>query len=225
MNLPDINTRESTVDRQVREVPQVPVALMRSPLMRSGGFQVFEGIADDFIWRSLLDEALGQKELTENNVDCIDAEEIRGGAPRRRFLNSSGGVFQRSFYHSPWLIDFLRRLTTPVLEPTGGNGTYTFYTRDGDFLDIHRDVVACDVAVITCLRNGGGTQGGELCLYPERINEPLSSIRATPEEGTLKVRLEERQTIVMYGGVVPHALLAMAKGQSRIVSVLCYRAL
>jgi hypothetical protein len=29
---------------------------------------------------------------------------------------------------------------------------------------------------------------------------------------------------VMYGGIIPHALLPLAEGQARIVSVLCYRA-
>ena len=208
-------------------IPEIPTEIMTSPLMKSGGYQVFEGIADEFIWHSLYAEAISGEKIVENSVDGPDTEEIRGGAPRRSFLNSSGGEFQRAFYNSPWMRDLLRSLTTPTVEPTGGNGTYTFYAREGDFLDVHRDIIACDVAVITCLRNEGvGVDtSGELCLYPGRLDEPISSIRARPDDGAIKVRLEERQTIVMYGGIIPHALLPMSNGHRRIVSVLCYRAI
>jgi hypothetical protein len=209
------------------EMPRIPPEILDSPLMQRGGFEVFTGIADEFIKNSLLSEAVSQKELIENKVIDRDTEEIRGGAPQRRFLNGAGGDFQQSFYRADWLLDFLRGLTTPALYPTGGNGTYSFYLRSGDFLDIHRDIVACDVAVITCLKNQSTVSGdgGKLCLYPDRINEPLSSIRTTPDKGTVKLGLEEGQTIVMYGGLVPHALLPITTGQMRIVSVLCYCAL
>ena len=118
-------------------------------------------------------------------------------------------------------------MTTPFLKPTGDNGTYSYYLRAGDFLDLHRDIVTCDIAVITCLKNqfGENKGGGQLRLYPERLNEPLSAVRETPESGAVNVMLEESQTIVMYGGLIPHTLLPLDEGQQRIVSVLCYAAL
>src|SRR5262249_3511959 len=113
------------------------------------------------------------------------------------------------------------------LRPTGSLGTYSYYVRAGDFLDIHRDIVECDVAVISCLSDGqaGDGEGGRLCLYPDRLFEALSSIRATPELGAVKLRLDPGQTVVLYGGVLPHTLLRVAEGQTRIVSVLCYCAI
>jgi hypothetical protein len=39
----------------------------------------------------------------------------------------------------------------------------------------------------------------------------------------LKLRLRVGQTITLCGGLVPHALLPVAEGQSRIVSVLCHQ--
>jgi hypothetical protein len=65
--------------------------------------------------------------------------------------------------------------------------------------------------------------GGMLRLYPDRLCERLSAIRANPERGAIKLRLMPRQTVVMFGGIVPHAILPVADGQVRIVSVLCYR--
>ena len=195
--------------------------------MREGGFQVFEGLIDERFRKELLAEAVAQlPAATACKVAFNDLEEVRGGKPRRSFINGPGGPQQQTFYWSLGVIDFLRSLTNSSLEPTGPLGTYSYYVRTGDFLDIHRDVVDCDVAVISCLSEGpmDDGDGGRLCLYPERIFEPLSSIRATPQKGAVKVRLDRRQTIVLFGGIVPHALLSVVAGQRRIVSVLCYRA-
>jgi hypothetical protein len=109
--------------------------------------------------------------------------------------------------------------------PTGERGTYSYYVRQGDYLALHRDVEACDVAVITCVYESALNVGGGLCVYPDRIHEPLSAIRAAPERGMVSVPLRPGQTVVMLGGIVPHHVLPMAQGQVRIVSVLCYRAL
>ena len=208
-------------------VPEIPRAILNSPLMRRGGFDVFSGIVDETIKNSLLAEALEQqKVIVESIVADEDPEEIRGGKPRRKILTSAGGEYQRAFYHSDWLLNFLRDLTVPFLQPTGHYGTFSYYARTGDFLEIHRDISACDVAVITSLENkfGADKSGGKLCLYPNRTQELLSKIRATPDEGAYKIFLEESHTLVMYGGIVPHALLPVAENQSRIVSVLCYQA-
>lgn len=208
-------------------IPGIPSAIFDSPLMRRGGFDIFSGIVDESIKNLLLAEAVKQqKVMTESFVSAPDIEEIRGGMPRRKFLSSAGGEFQHAFYQSEWLIEFLRNLTTPLLRPTGQYGTFSYYLRTGDFLEIHRDITACDVAVITCLENrfGEDKTGGKLCLYPSKTQALLSEIRASPEEGAYKVLLEEGQTLVMYGGIVPHALLPVNKSQKRIVSVLCYKA-
>ncbi len=208
-------------------VPGIPAAILNSPLMKRGGFDIFSGIADENIRNSLLAEAIQQQEvMTESNISDEDTEEIRGGAPRRKFLSSAGGEYQRAFYQSDWLLKFLRELTLPFLQPTGEYGTFSYYARTGDFLEIHRDISACDVAVITCLENkfGADKSGGKLCLYPNRTHELLSKIRDTPEECAYKIFLEDGQTLVMYGGIVPHALLPVAEDQSRTVSVLCYQA-
>ena len=124
------------------------------------------------------------------------------------------------------LLDFLSKLCNVRLTPLGGRGTYSFYAQTGDYLDIHRDIEACDVAVITCLYNAPqlNARGGALCLYPSRLFEPLSIVRSTPDEGAVIVNLEAGQTLIMFGGIIPHTLLPVSAGQTRIVSVLCYRA-
>jgi len=208
-------------------IPEIPSKILDSKLMKRGGFDVFTGIVDKSIKQGLLAEAINQRKfLVYSEVVDIDTEEIRGGAPKRKLSSSPGGEYQEMFYKSDWLIGFLRELTTPALSPTGEQGTYSYYSQVGDYLDIHRDIVECDVAVITCLKNEyeHDNSGGQLCLYPERTREPISDVRTTPEKGIVKFMLEENHTVVMYGGFVPHALLPVSKGQNRVVSVLCYRA-
>lgn len=122
------------------------------------------------------------------------------------------------------MLELLRNITHTSLHPTGGTGTYSYYVRAGDFLALHRDIVTCDVAVITCLSDlPREALGGRLCLYPGRAGEPLSMIYAGPAEGACIVKLTAGQTLVFYGGMIPHILLPVVAGQARIVSVLCYR--
>jgi len=196
--------------------------------MKRGGFEVFEGLIGTNTRNEMLSEALALlPDATDCEVQIPDGEEGRGGMPRRRFANARGGTLQQAFNTAQWLLDFLRGLTNPALIYTGEVGTYSYYLRAGDHLDIHRDIVTCDVAVITCLYDDTPVDqdGGRLCLYPERYLEPLSMIRGRPEQGGVKIRLDIGQTIVMYGGIIPHALLPLAEGQTRIVSVLCFKAL
>ena len=216
-----------TGSRATKLSDSIPSEIMESNLMKRGGFDVFEGLIDTPTRNEMLSEALTLlPDATECEVHISDDEEVRGGTPRRRFTNGRGGSLQQAFNTAPWLLDFLRGLTTPELIYTGEVGTYSYYLRAGDYLEIHRDIVTCDVAVITCLHdNSIDEYGGRLCLYPERWIEPLSEIRATPERGAATLRLGVGQTIVMYGGIIPHALLPVAEGQARIVSVLCYRAI
>jgi hypothetical protein len=195
--------------------------------MRKGGFEVFEGFLDPETCALMLSEAL---ELSSNadvsDVAVSDGEEVRGGAPARHFMSVSGGPVQDAFYQAPWMLEYLRELCNVTVAPTGGRGTYSYYAQTGDYLAIHRDIETCDVAVITCLYNAPRRvgHGGALCLYPSRLFEPLSLVRSTPDQGAAIVSLEPGQTIVMFGGIIPHTLLPVSAGQTRIVSVLCYRA-
>src|SRR6266481_2266367 len=155
----------------------IPATIKSSPLMRRGGFDIYEGVCDELIRKNLLVEALS---LYRNSASCAlfdpDQEEIRGGSPARAFRSAAGGEFQDAFYRAPWVVNFLRSITSAALSPTGNRGTYSYYVRPGDFLALHRDIVTCEVAVITCLSNGAeaDTDAGRLCLYPERVYEPLS---------------------------------------------------
>lgn len=208
--------------------PVIPAEILASRLMQCGGYEVFDKVLDAKWLKALRLEAVNQyPKATLSDVTRSDAEEVRGGNPARRFFSAPGAWVQDAYYRSARMLDFVRAAVGVPLTPTGAMGTYTYYRRHGDFLAVHRDIEACDVAVITCLfDNARDTDdGGLMTFYPKRLTEPLSAIRRDAEHQKVSLRLHPCQTIVMYGGIVPHAILPVSAQQVRIVSVLCYRAL
>ena len=210
-----------------QRVQTVPDGIQRSRLMRAGGFAVFSGVtATPAGSRLFADAQECARHAKESFIATSDAEEYRGGRPARRFLSVSAGTAQSEFSRNAQIIAWLSSLCGAPVRPTGERGTYTFYSRPGDFLGLHRDIETCDVAVITCLydEHRAGSRGGVSRLYPQRRDEPLSWIRAKPREGAVELRIEPGQTLVMFGGIIPHEILPMGPGDRRIVSILCYRA-
>jgi hypothetical protein len=123
------------------------------------------------------------------------------------------------------MVAALSRICGVEVVQTGG-GTYSYYENPGDFLALHRDVVKCDVAVITCLSlKVPDISAGGLHVYPDYIEEPLSRVRAAGRGAGRVAPLARGETIVLFGGILPHEVTPMAAGQERIVSVMCYRAL
>lgn len=204
----------------------IPTCIKNSRLIRKGGFEVVEGLLSPTHRERMLAEAIRlYPQAIQSYEPQSDGEEIRGGSPARQFFSSQGGPLQDAFYQDARLLAFLRERTDTRLVPTGERGTFTYYVRPGDHLGIHRDIQSCDVAVVSCLleRTQLEQPGGCMTVYPERIYEPLSSIRATPQKGALRFRVGLGQTIVMVGGLLPHSIFPLGAEQMRIVSVLCFR--
>jgi hypothetical protein len=204
----------------------LPQPILRSRLLGAGGFIVFESLPDRLVWKGLRSEAAnGVRQATLSVVLRSDNVEGRGGNPARCFLQTSGGEVQDAFYRSSQVANLLAELCCACVAPTGVRGTYSYYVRPDHHLALHRDIETCDVAVITCICAPPlGHQGG-LCVYPGRMRERLSEIRANPRQGLVPVPLRAGETIVLLGGIVPHLVLPVRKGQARVVSVLCYRAI
>ena len=122
-------------------------------------------------------------------------------------------------------LELLRGLTGIAWAPSGEGGTYSYYRRPGHHLGVHRDIDACDLAVITCVHESSraNDRAGALCLYPGRTRDALPGLRARPEDGALYVRLEPGQSLVLLGGIVPHRVVPVGERHARIVAPLCYR--
>lgn len=203
----------------------VPDILLRSPLMRNGGYLVFDELIDRATWARLAAEAQGlAATAVAHLVTEPDREELRGGQPQRKFASAEGGPVQDAVYTSPALAGHLLAWAGAHFAPTGRRGSFTYYRRPGDHLALHRDVRTCDLAMITVLdRRGGDGRSGTLTVYPRRLGDTLSEIRRTPRRGGEPVDLAAGQSVLLFGGLVPHCVTATAPGQSRTVSLLCFR--
>ncbi|MGH2751696.1 MAG: hypothetical protein ACRDK3_12610 [Actinomycetota bacterium] len=205
----------------------IPEALLGSPLLRWGGFGLYEGLLDQATLAGLLDEAYNAYPAASDQ-QCweVNEDEGRGGTPRRQLLTAEGGPVQDALYGTISLHHFLSGQCGVPIVPSGNRGSYSYYARPGDFLDLHRDVDTCDVAMITVLHDSApGRQGGALVLYPDRIHDRLAAVRASPQEGAHVVKVQPGHTAIMFGGLVPHWVCPVAENQVRIISVLCFRAL
>lgn len=207
----------------------LPAHIERAPLLREfGGYRIVPGLLAPPLFAALGEEAnQALAGARESNVPRYDREPWRGGNPARKFLSSNGGPVQESFYQHPRMLAFLAELTGCRVMPSGRRGTFTYYSRPGDYIGIHRDVDTCDLAVITCLHDSpppGGGNAGKLVFYPARIEEDNFAIRRSPAEGAETHRLAPGETAILLGGVLAHAVLPVAQGQQRVVSVLCYTA-
>ena len=205
----------------------IPKHISESPLFRQGGYGVYDSLLSPTHMNALLKEAIRQlPSSTESSTRRSCAEEWRGGNPVRRFLSAPAGAVQDEFYLNRETEAFLETLLHCKPRPTGLRGTFTYYARPGDFIGIHRDVDACDLAVITCLSDSPPadekSNAGKMVFYPDRIDEPNSGLRRDPANGARLYRLLRGQTAILLGGVIPHAVLPVAPAQVRIVSVLCY---
>lgn len=199
-----------------------------SLLMAAGGLRVAR-VLGDRACAALAAEArrCHAAAATEGRLDVSPDEELRRGNPARWLESAPGGPALDALYTAPVLHGWIRRLTGLHWVPSGGQGTYSYYRREGHFLGVHRDVDECDIAVITCLEETGAPRlgrAGSLSLWPGRGGEPLAAIRADPEPGRITVRLKPGESIVLLGGLVPHALEPLAAGHVRAVSPLCFRA-
>jgi len=192
--------------------------------MRQGGFTILDRLLHDDLFAGLRAEAIERyAEATESRAEASDDEPWRGGSPARRFLSASGGPVQDAFYHAQEIGEAIADLGGVAIRPAGARGSFSYYVRPGDHLAIHRDIVHCDLAVITCLyETHPAASTGKLVVYPGRSAETLQSIRATPNQGCMPLTLLPAQTAMLFGGIVPHQILPLAGEQMRIVSVLCF---
>ena len=200
--------------------------LRATPLVAEGGF-TRTVLLSEGARAALAADALRRLPLAETaRLEQSPDEDRKRGNPARFMESAPGGEGLRAFYRAPAVRGLLERLTGLPWTCSGDSGSWSYYRRPGHHLDLHRDIDACDLAVITCVHERGAPQGGlsgALCLWPERADDTLAAIRADPAPGRVVVRLSEGESLVLLGGLIPHRLEPLAAGHVRVVAPLCYR--
>ena len=188
-----------------------------------GGVVVCDSLLHHSVLEALADEATRHYNGAEHQAtDNDDHAEGRGGHPARSLWSAAAGPAQDRLYHSPDLARQLSMLTGCRVAASGGRGTYSYYL-GGDYLSLHRDVLTCDISMITVLSDTAehDTESGALRVYPSRNHEPLSSIRRSGHGGQ-QVKVRPGQTALLLGGIVAHEVLPVAPGTQRVISVMCF---
>jgi hypothetical protein len=200
-----------------------PPEVLQSRLFATGGYLVIRGLFDEATLRDLRMEADGVRDAAERMLVAeSDGVEGRGGFPARAHRSGEGGDLHWALHGCPQMTETLAGLCGLSVTPAG-SGTYSYYEETGDFIGLHRDVLQCDIAVITALTPCAiNRTAGELVVYPELMREPLSAVRAAGTQAGHSLPLDLGHTVILLGGIVPHEVAPACPGQERIVAINCY---
>jgi hypothetical protein len=201
-----------------------PKEVLQSRLFEASGYMVITGLFDAETLRAMRVEADGVRVQGHRGfVAESDGTEGRGGSPGRAFRSGAGGDIHFRLHGCQQMAKTLGGLCGVTVSSTGG-GSYSYYEQAGDFLALHRDVLQCDIAIITSLTKSiVDGSAGELVVYPRFIREPLSTVRKAGRTSGTFVPLDRGQTVILLGGIVPHEVAPICAGQERIVAINCYR--
>jgi hypothetical protein len=193
--------------------------------MSNRGYQVLKNFIASSILEALQQEAINQLQYAVRNEGKAELPlPERGGQPSRRLYSSQGEKVLQNLYCNANILRQLEKCTGLRLIPSGEQGSYSYYLHRGDYLSLHRDIHSCDVTFITTLydQSSHNNKGGMLCLYPERRLEPLNHILKTPLQGATLLRLQQGDSLILLGGVIPHWVLPIQKNEIRVAALLCY---
>lgn len=202
-----------------RHIPQ------RAPIIANGGFIVLDDLLPEATHQRLrlegIERATGAE---EQRCEEHDMSGFRGGNPARWLRSATGGPVQHEIYQATVMAENISYFCGRPVKPTGGEGTFSYYDLPGHFLGLHRDINTCDVTLITCLhRKHSKGKSGALRIFYRSLASKLTDVVKDREVALLDVHLEERQSILLLGGCLPHEVLPAAKGYERYISVLCYK--
>jgi hypothetical protein len=201
-----------------------PREVLQSRLFETNGYMVLSGLFDAETLQAMRVEADSAR--VQGHRGCVaesDGTEGRGGSPGRAFRSGAGGDIHFRLHGCQQMAKTLGGLCGATVSSTGG-GSYSYYEQPGDFLALHRDVLQCDIAVITSLTHKiADGSAGELVVYPRFLREPLSTVRRAGRTAGTSLPLDRGQTVILLGGIVPHEVVPTCAGQERIVVINCYR--
>jgi hypothetical protein len=218
--------RQSALDPISHAEPPLAPALLESPLMQRGGCLFIDNLLPANLLTALCAEA-NERQVEARHTIWQGSKHVdwRGGDPARSYAGATGGPTQTSIFASPNLSDYLSEICGMRLK-LAGVGSFSYY-EPGDFLALHRDIIACDITLLTCLRDTATDTSDRrgLRIYPAYARAPLTQLRSEDAPAHIDVHLDRGQTAVLLGGIVPHEVLPMAAHQHRTVSVVCLTAL
>lgn len=199
--------------------------LRQSALLSAGGYGVYRSLIEPMRIADMLAEAMAGEQRADQVATGDDAEEVRGGQPARQVICVEGGVVQDELFGSVALQTFVADQVGLPVRPCGARASYSIYAGPQAYLDIHRDVPGCDLALVTCLYDSDPLAGdGAVDLWLDDLTTPLGEIRARPERRRSRLALMPGDSLLIHGGLVPHRIPRPGTDRLRVVSLMCFEA-
>jgi hypothetical protein len=196
-------------------------------LARGGGFAVARVVnprAVDVLAREAL-RLMPSAQPSEVYRSPEDEDGPGRGNPARHYETADSGPALQRLYEATGIRRVLQRATGLDWEPSGPAGCYLYYREAGHYMGVHRDIEICELALITCVYESGAPPrgpSGALQLWPGRGDEALTQIRRDREAGRVAVHLRPGDSVLLLGGLIPHAVAPVAPGHVRITAPLCF---
>jgi hypothetical protein len=172
--------------------------------------------------RLLADEARECMRTARPYGSALPATDEEQSLAESWYDTAKAGPLLAEFVCAPELLDALHCQTGQRWVPRRNAGfVYGYYRTPGHNMGLHRDHATCELSLVTCIDDQPG-EGGDLLLYPQRVGEPLSAVRATPDVGCVRLRLQPGETLVMFGKEIPHRVTSIGPGRTRITAAICY---
>ena len=119
-----------------------PAEVLQSRLFAAGGYLVVRGLFDEETLQDLREEAEHVRiEAERMLVAESDGTEGRGGFPARAYRSGPGRDLHWGLHGCQQMAETLASVCGLGVSASG-RGTYSYYEQTGDFLAVHRDVLA-----------------------------------------------------------------------------------
>lgn len=201
--------------------------LLAGPLAQADGVRRVDALVPAAVVSQMRREALaGGRDAVRQTGATQPVDAGRSDVAGRALASAPGGRAQDRLYHSASLLRGLSDLCGVDVVPTGGRGSYSYYTRPGDHLDVHVDVDRCDVTLITVLQDSTPPDdaGGSLVAWPSYLGRSLDAIRSSEAPPEVTVDAPQGASVLILGGLLPHAVHPLGCSGTRVISALCFAA-
>jgi hypothetical protein len=208
----------------MRQEPISRVPFSSPMVSANGGYAIYDDLLNRKDFRDLCSEAHDYYRFASYDVYFGPPKgRNRHAHPPRKFRHTNGGPVQERLFNDGWLLDFLSDECQLFVHPPS-SGTFSYYLETDDFIGLHLDREKCDLVIITVLHDNSDPRelSGSLVIYPDHTGDDLRDVSAASTKGRA-IKPRAGQSILLFGGVVPHYLEPTAQGQDRVISVCCFQ--
>lgn len=148
-----------------------------------------------------------------------------GRLPPGRSVSAKLGMVGLQFFQSQLVMDLIHEFVAGSWRLNDDCSCYINYQGEGDWLGVHRDSKACEVALLVCLASVPTITGkfSSLAVYGSRHWKPqLASGPCALIEDSQLVPSIAGDYVLIEGSTIPHGRPPLLKGQEVTIAAGCF---